>query len=218
MNLSFSIAKQELKRLDDCRITGDSVRNLSASFELTEDWADLTVTIIFKQDGESYCVILPDDHIIPEIPWEVLHNGLLFVSAYGVKDGRRVTTNRLHIPIIRSGYESGQTPEDPSPTIYEQLIKKIDEAIAERVPEETILEVLTKYLDENPIDYSALANKPTLNGETITGDISEKDPTVPDWAKSPNKPVYTATEVGAVAGNNQIELTTIDSYFDAVFN
>ena len=37
-------------------------------------------------------------------------------------------------------------------------------------------------------------------GESNGGDISvETDPTVPDWAKAPTKPTYTASEVGAEA-------------------
>lgn len=46
--------------------------------------------------------------------------------------------------------------------------------------------------------YNDLEDKPRLNGETIVGDMAEKDPTVPNWAKSPTKPEYTAEDVGAV--------------------
>ena len=33
---------------------------------------------------------------------------------------------------------------------------------------------------------------------------TETDPTVPDWAKQPNKPVYTASEVGALPDTTKI--------------
>ena len=46
--------------------------------------------------------------------------------------------------------------------------------------------------------YKDLADKPTLDGETIDGDMREKDPTVPSWAKAPRPPTYTAKDVGAV--------------------
>ena len=48
-------------------------------------------------------------------------------------------------------------------------------------------------------DYNRLRNLPKLDGRPIIGDIPELDPTVPDWAKSPTKPEYTAEDVGAVA-------------------
>lgn len=62
-------------------------------------------------------------------------------------------------------------------------------------------------------DYEMLVHKPMLNGVELIGDyilklsdlendagyISiETDPTVPAWAKQPNKPVYTAEEIGAM--------------------
>ena len=46
--------------------------------------------------------------------------------------------------------------------------------------------------------YNDLEDKPRLNGETIAGDMVEKDPTVPNWAKAPTKPDYNAEEVGAI--------------------
>lgn len=49
-----------------------------------------------------------------------------------------------------------------------------------------------------PQSYKDLEDKPTLDGETIDGDMKEKDPTVPSWAKAPKPPAYTAEDVGAV--------------------
>lgn len=44
-------------------------------------------------------------------------------------------------------------------------------------------------------DYDAEWIDPPEGGGTFT----ETDPTVPDWAKQPNKPTYTAQEVGAIS-------------------
>lgn len=66
-------------------------------------------------------------------------------------------------------------------------------------------------------DYNDLINKPTLNGEVIQGDMSEQDPTVPQWAKEPNKPTYTPKEIGAVNGNDAITLQEINDMFKQVF-
>ena len=63
------------------------------------------------------------------------------------------------------------------------------------------------------LDYTALTNKPRINGIELDGIktldelgiqpkgkylTTETDPTVPAWAKERNKPTYTATEVGAL--------------------
>lgn len=42
------------------------------------------------------------------------------------------------------------------------------------------------------------------------GIVEEVDPTVPDWAKQPQKPAYTATEVGALPNTTKIPSTAED--------
>lgn len=54
-------------------------------------------------------------------------------------------------------------------------------------------------------DYNDLKNLPTLDGEIFQGDMHEKDPTVPDWAKKQTRPVYTASDVGAVS-KDEVEI------------
>lgn len=80
-------------------------------------------------------------------------------------------------------------------------------------------------------DYSDLENKPQLNGITLEGNktledvgaqpkgnylTSETDPTVPQWAKNPTKPTYTATEVGAdSSGTAESKVLTHNTADDA---
>lgn len=66
-------------------------------------------------------------------------------------------------------------------------------------------------------DYNQLFNLPTLNGITIKGKMSEIDPTVPDWAKAPEKPTYTASEVGALPSDTKIPENTSDLNNDSDF-
>lgn len=62
-------------------------------------------------------------------------------------------------------------------------------------------------------DYNELQNIPRLNGELLMGDVSEIDPTVPSWAKSSNKPEYSADEVGAISENSAITLKELEDMF-----
>ena len=48
-----------------------------------------------------------------------------------------------------------------------------------------------------------VASPQTLSGNLIPS-FAELDPTVPAWAKEPNKPVYTAQEVGALPAGTTI--------------
>ena len=65
--------------------------------------------------------------------------------------------------------------------------------------------------------YSQLDGLPSINGNPLIDNYDEEDPTVPNWAKTPNKPEYTAYEVGAVDKNNELALQEIDRMFEAVF-
>ena len=75
-------------------------------------------------------------------------------------------------------------------------------------------EVLEFELDETvkvpqSLDYNDLANIPKLDGIPIKGNIRERDPTVPEWAKQPRKPTYSAKEVGAV-GVDEMQALSIE--------
>lgn len=58
------------------------------------------------------------------------------------------------------------------------------------------------------MDYEDLKNKPSLNGKTISGNMTEIDPTVGDWAKEPTRPVYNAADVGAVGKDELTDIPT----------
>ena len=62
-------------------------------------------------------------------------------------------------------------------------------------------------------DYNELQNIPRLNGELFMGDVSEVDPTVPSWAKTNNKPEYSADEVGAISEDSAITLKELEDMF-----
>lgn len=62
---------------------------------------------------------------------------------------------------------------------FRNINKKFVEIPLGGVSDSQIEESVKKYLEENPVEFT------------------ETDPTVPDWAKQPSKPTYTAEEVGA---------------------
>lgn len=46
-----------------------------------------------------------------------------------------------------------------------------------------------------------------LNGGTIVIDRPETDPTVPEWAKQPDKPKYTADEIQGLSTYEMVEIS-----------
>lgn len=65
-------------------------------------------------------------------------------------------------------------------------------------------------------NYEELENLPTLDGVKIIGNIRERDPTVPDWAKAPSKPTYRADEVGAIAEEAAITIEELQEMFESL--
>lgn len=79
-------------------------------------------------------------------------------------------------------------------------------------------ELRTGYVIRAPGDYEKLRSLPTLDGVTIIGDVHEKDPTVPEWAKEETRPNYTAEDVGAVSKSEigELSIETLTSIWDSV--
>lgn len=67
-------------------------------------------------------------------------------------------------------------------------------------------------------DYRDLINKPSINGTELTENYDEIDPTVPEWAKTENKPEYTPSEVGALAEDAEVSLVDVQTLFNMVFH
>lgn len=63
-------------------------------------------------------------------------------------------------------------------------------------------------------DYNLLKNIPTLDGIPIMGDMRERDPTVPEWAKQEHKPSYSASEVNAVSVDDGISIEELARLFE----
>lgn len=84
------------------------------------------------------------------------------------------------------------------------------------ISDDSNIELESDEVNSGTDDYEKLKNLPRLNGEPIIGDVSERDPTVPDWAKSPEKPRYTAEELGAVNSADAIALEEIEAIFNGL--
>lgn len=128
--LQFEITNQVIKRTDTFRVVADSKDYLYAKFTiLTDDWGDGQKTAIFIQDENSYRVLL-DANGECLVPWEVLiNNAVVRVSVFS---GTRVTANYAQIFVEESGYvDNAIYPDNPTPTVYEEIIAMIDDAVEE---------------------------------------------------------------------------------------
>lgn len=148
-------------------------------------WDRLEKTVVFRGrelekiadrfDGTTAVipaeVIAEPDTVLYFGIWGHEPEGILQLPLIEVRLG---TTERATQP--------GSDPEaDPTLPIWAQLQEEIEELKQSGVSEEKIAQVVETYLAKNP---------PT---------VTETDPTVSDWAKQPEKPSYTADEVGALS-------------------
>lgn len=87
-------------------------------------------------------------------------------------------------------------------TTIAELVERLDK-IEESQDQDAIKNAVEDYLEKNPVEIPVQSvNGQTgvveLTAEDVGAIADETDPTVPDWAKQPTKPSYTAEEVGAL--------------------
>ena len=119
---------------------------------------------------------------------------------------KEFNTTIATLPPVLEGLETTELIVQQNPDVIESILQRLG------------------VLEENgggggTSDYSDLENKPQVNGIELVGNktaeelglqpkgdylTSESDPTVPQWAKNPTKPSYTATEVGADASGTAV--------------
>lgn len=181
--LTFSVANQKLFRTDNFCVVSDSKTYLTAKFSfLTDDWKDTTKTAIFTHSNKPYTVLLEHDSCV--IPWEVIKPSYFSVSVFG-KSQQLITTQNPLVLVEKSGYADGKTPENPSPTVYEQILTQYEKKAdgMEIINHELFLKSgnnnIAKVIipiggggDGFENNYSLLTNKPSINSVELNGEKS----------------------------------------------
>ena len=117
MNISFKVENQLIERTDEMTVVADSRNYLYADFEFSPEWTG-TVTAVFKNEGVSYTAVLDSENKCT-VPWEVITEGRFSVSCFC---GNRITANRAYVDVLPSGYEEGETPAEPTPDAYANMV------------------------------------------------------------------------------------------------
>lgn len=146
MILKFNVNNQTIKRLDANKVVSDSRNYLHASFSFSEEWKGLK-TAIFKRGDVVKNAILENDECI--VPWEVIKPGKMIVSVFC---GDLITADYAEVHIYKSGYERGGKPEEPTPTVYEQIMVMIENIQSGEVTEEQIEKAVNEYIEKHPIE------------------------------------------------------------------
>lgn len=186
-----SITGQRLM-LRDGHIAADTIDYLTARFTFNADWNGLEKWAHFAQWDVVYDIRLTDDGIRKEDHLN-LGAGVWKVYLHGneYRNGEvreRITTCVVDLKVEPTGTLDGEPfPEMPA-SVTEQILARLDD------------------IEQNG-----------GTGGGTGGITKETDPTVPDWAKQPEKPTYTASEVGALPASTKIPAKTSDLQNDSGF-
>ena len=98
---------------------------LKAEFSFSEEWEGMTKTAFFRgADWENHPKLLKDDTCI--VPAEALAApGRVGVSVSGTRGETIITTDIKSFSAPAT--LSGGTPSDPEPTVWQQILEKVDE-------------------------------------------------------------------------------------------
>lgn len=107
---------------------------------------------------------------------QLAFSGLYTIQLRGKKEKITQHTNKLGFTVGASFSEAAHWPEIPD--AFNKYVQSVSETLKGSLD---IPGAVEEYLNKNPITFT------------------EKDPTVPEWAKTETKPAYSADEVGAIA-------------------
>ena len=230
--LDYNVTGQSIELSSAAMLVAGTVNEYTARFAFGADWDGYQRVAVFSADGFEREQLLTDDTC--KVPWEVLLPGAyLKVGVYGTKDGNRLPTIwTSHRQYIHDGAGPTDEAADPSPVLAEQILQRMGDLDALKTEDKSSLVAAINEVKEtggggSTSDHSKLSNRDAadqhpisaitgleaaLDGKQDAGSYitEEQDPTVPGWAKQPQKPAYTAQEVGALPATTTIPSTAAD--------
>lgn len=150
----------DIRRLET--LTSGAVGVFRVQFYFNADWNDLEKTVAFTDGiGEPVCTRV-DELGICTIPWEVLRNvnRELKVGVQGTKDGTIILpTVWASLGKIKQGVTLGDSTQEPTPEIYNQVLEAVREALnksQEAIDKsDEVMDLSQEILDNLPVPMTA---------------------------------------------------------------
>mgnify|MGYP000050636446 CR=1 FL=1 len=132
--MKFLVKQQKIEVLEREIIASDQIAFVSVKFVFDGVWKTLHKVVQFTQCEETYNLVLGTEGTTCLLPTE-LHPGAVKMSLFGYDAESDTTLRATTVPVtlhIRpSGFVAdGDTPIPPTPDLYTQLLKKLDEKAA----------------------------------------------------------------------------------------
>ena len=179
MQLLFKVDEQIITfENHEKKVVAKSQNYLTCKFSFSEEWNNVTKTAIFiSAKGNVYNQILNDDSCA--VPWEVIEYPHFIVSIFG---GDRITANSVSVTVTKSGYVLGETPKEPTPDVYQQILKMIEDIEVGGISEEKLKEIVNAEIEKviNSADFKEGLAEEVLKGISVPKKISDLiDDTLP---------------------------------------
>lgn len=124
--LSFNVSGSNIEATD-IFLAADSINYAVAQFSFDQSWDTLYKTAVFRKGENVYHVVLKNDKC--NIPFEVLTDGIMYVSCFGIYNQTRATTIELPIQVQKSGYTIC-TPSEATPDPYNYFLNEVSSKAA----------------------------------------------------------------------------------------
>lgn len=127
----FLVKNQSIEVLEREVLADHQIQYVQFRFTFDGDWRRFHKVVQFSQCDETYNIVLGTDGTSLYLPAE-LHVGAVKMSVFGYDAESDTTVRATTVPVTlnirESGFEGDDPPIPPTPDLYTQLLKRIEDA------------------------------------------------------------------------------------------
>ena len=127
----FLVKNQSIEIIEREVLADHQIQYVQFKFTFDGDWKRFHKVVQFSQCDEVYSVVLGTDGTSCYLPAE-LHVGAVKMGIYGYDTASDTTVRATTVPVTlnirESGFEGEEPPIPPTPDLYTQLLKRIEDA------------------------------------------------------------------------------------------
>lgn len=127
----FLVKNQSIEVLEREVLADHQIQYVQFKFTFDGDWRRFHKVVQFSQCDETYSIVLGFDGTSCYLPAE-LHVGAAKMSVFGYDTESDTTVRATTVPVTlnirESGFEGDEPPIPPTPDLYTQLLKRIEDA------------------------------------------------------------------------------------------
>ena len=127
----FLVKNQSIEIVEREILADHQIQYVQFKFTFDGDWKRFHKVVQFSQCDEVYSVVLGTDGTTLYLPPE-LHAGAVKMAVFGYDTESDTTVRATTVPVTlnirESGFEGDEPPIPPTPDLYTQLLKRIEDA------------------------------------------------------------------------------------------